>query len=64
MTNLALKAAHFAAATLNNPFGIGTLSLTLIVVPIIGMHMLLVKWFPMLPTILMNHVHTNKRYDY
>jgi hypothetical protein len=39
MTNLALKAAHFAAATLNNPFGIGTLSLILIVVPIIGMHM-------------------------
>ena len=37
MTSAALKAAHFAAATLNNPFGIGVLSLSLIVVPIIGM---------------------------
>jgi hypothetical protein len=39
MSNIALKAAHFASATLNNPFGIGTLSLALIVVPIIGMHL-------------------------
>jgi hypothetical protein len=37
MTNIALKAAHFAAATLNNPFGVGALSLALIVVPIVGM---------------------------
>jgi len=28
---------HMAAATLNNPFGIGTLGLMLITVPIIGM---------------------------
>ena len=39
MTHIALKAAHFAAATLNNPFGIGTLSLALVVVPIFGMHL-------------------------
>jgi hypothetical protein len=38
MTQIALKAAHFAAVTLNNPFGIGSLSLALVVVPIIGMH--------------------------
>jgi hypothetical protein len=37
MAHVALKAAHFAAATLNNPYGIGALSLALIVVPIIGM---------------------------
>ena len=39
MNLLAHKAAHFAAVTLNNPFGIGALSLALVVVPIIGMHM-------------------------
>jgi hypothetical protein len=39
MGNIALKAAHFASATLNNPFGIGTLSLALVFVPIIGMHL-------------------------
>lgn len=39
MTHIAHKAAHFAATTLNNPFGIGTLSLALIVVPIIGMNL-------------------------
>ena len=39
MTQIALKAAHFAAVTLNNPFGIGSLSLALVVVPIIGMHL-------------------------
>ena len=38
MTHIAHKAAHIAAVTLNNPFGIGTLSLALVVVPIIGMH--------------------------
>ena len=38
MTHIAHKAAHFAAVTLNNPFGIGSLSLALVVVPIIGMH--------------------------
>ena len=36
MNLLAHKAAHIAAVTLNNPFGIGSLSLALIVVPIIG----------------------------
>jgi len=36
---LAHKAAHIAATTLNNPLGIGVLSLALIVVPIIGMHL-------------------------
>jgi hypothetical protein len=39
MTDLAHKASHFAAATLNNPYGLGFLSLILIVVPIIGMHL-------------------------
>ena len=39
MNLLAHKAAHFAAVTLNNPFGIGTLSLALVVVPIIGMNL-------------------------
>ena len=38
MNLLAHKAAHIAAVTLNNPFGIGTLSLALVFVPIIGMH--------------------------
>ena len=33
------KLAHFAAVTLNNSFGIGTLSLALVVIPIIGMHL-------------------------
>ena len=37
MKDIALKAAHFAAATLNNPWGIGSLSFILIFVPIIGM---------------------------
>jgi hypothetical protein len=39
MTHIALKAAHFASATLNNPFGIGTLSLALIAIPIIGIQL-------------------------
>ena len=39
LSSLAHKAAHIAATTLNNPLGIGTLSLSLIVVPIIGMHL-------------------------
>jgi len=39
MTQIALRAAHFAAATLNNPYGLGFLSLILIVVPIIGMQL-------------------------
>ena len=38
MTHIAHIAAHFASVTLNNPFGIGSLSLALVVVPIIGMH--------------------------
>ena len=37
MSNIALKAAHFASATLNNPWGVGSLSFILIFVPIIGM---------------------------
>jgi len=36
---IAHKAAHIAATALNNPLGIGSLSLALIVVPIIGMHL-------------------------
>ena len=39
MGNIALKAAHLAAATLNNPFGIGGLSFFLVFVPIVGMHL-------------------------
>tara|TARA_R100001510_G_scaffold40857_1_gene37222 strand:- start:4 stop:180 length:177 start_codon:yes stop_codon:yes gene_type:complete len=39
LSSIAHKAAHIAAATLNNPFGIGSLSLILIVVPIIGMYL-------------------------
>ena len=39
MVDLAHKASHFAAATLYNPYGLGFLSLILIVVPIIGMHL-------------------------
>ena len=39
LSSLAHKASHFAAATLNNPYGLGFLSLILIVVPIIGMHL-------------------------
>ena len=35
---LKLLLQSIASLTLNNPFGIGTLSLALIVVPIIGMH--------------------------
>lgn len=31
--------AHFAATVLNNPLGIGGLSLALVVVPIIGMNL-------------------------
>ena len=38
MTHIAHKAAHLAVVTLNNPFGIGALSLALVVVPIIRMH--------------------------
>tara|TARA_R110002074_G_scaffold79087_1_gene178581 strand:- start:85 stop:252 length:168 start_codon:yes stop_codon:yes gene_type:complete len=37
MGNIALKAAHFASATLNNPWGVGSLSFILIIVPVIGM---------------------------
>jgi len=37
MGNIALKAAHFASATLNNPWGVGSLSFILIVIPILGM---------------------------
>jgi len=33
------EVAHFAAWTLNNPIGIGTLSFLLVFVPIIGMHL-------------------------
>jgi len=39
MSNITLKAAHFASVILNNPYGIGVLSLSLIVVPIFGMHL-------------------------
>ena len=39
LSSIAHKAAHFAAATLNNPLGIGGLSVALVVVPIIGMHL-------------------------
>ena len=39
LSSIAHKAAHFAAATLNNPFGIGTLGMLLVFVPIIGMHL-------------------------
>ena len=37
MGNIALKAAHFASATLNNPWGVGSLSFILVFVPVIGM---------------------------
>ena len=39
LSSIAHKAAHFAAVTLNNPYGIGSLSIALVVVPIIGMHL-------------------------
>ena len=39
LSSLARQAAHFAAATLNNPYGLGFLSLILIGVPIIGIHL-------------------------
>ena len=39
MSILVHRAAHFAAATLNNPLGVGLLSLGLVVVPVIGMHL-------------------------
>ena len=39
LSSLAHKAAHFAASTLNNPLGIGTLGMLLVFVPIIGMHL-------------------------
>ena len=39
LSSIAHKAAHFAAATLNNPLGIGTLGMLLVFVPIIGMHL-------------------------
>ncbi len=39
LSGIAHKMAHFAAATLNNPFGLGTLALLLVFVPIIGMHL-------------------------
>jgi|TARA_A100001035_G_scaffold119846_1_gene94180 hypothetical protein len=37
LSSIIHKAGHIAAFTLNNPFGIGILSLSLVVVPIIGM---------------------------
>ena len=37
MGNIALKAAHFASTALNNPWGVGSLSFILIVIPVIGM---------------------------
>ena len=39
LSSIAHKAAHFAATTLNNPLGIGTLGILLVFVPIIGMHL-------------------------
>jgi len=39
LSSIAHKAAHFAAVTLNNPYGIGGLSIALVVVPISGMHL-------------------------
>ena len=39
LSSIAHKAAHFAASTLNNPLGIGTLGMLLVFVPIIGMHL-------------------------
>ena len=39
MSVLVHRAAHFAAATLNNPLGVGLLSLGLEVVPVFGMHL-------------------------
>ena len=39
LSSIAHKAAHIAAATLNNPLGIGTLGILLVFVPIIGMHL-------------------------
>ena len=39
LSSIAHKAAHFAASTLNNPLGIGGLSVALVVIPIIGMHL-------------------------
>ena len=36
LSGIAHKAAHFAAATLNNPFGIGILGLLLVFVPVLG----------------------------
>ena len=39
LSSIAHKAAHLAAATLNNPLGIGGLSFLLVFVPIIGMHL-------------------------
>ena len=37
MSRISLMAAHFASVTLNNPWGIGSLSFILIVVPVLGM---------------------------
>ena len=39
LSSIAHRVAHFAATTLNNPLGIGTLGLLLVFVPIIGMHL-------------------------
>ena len=39
LSSIAHKAAHLAAATLNNPLGIGGLSFFLVFVPIVGMHL-------------------------
>jgi hypothetical protein len=39
LSSIAHKVGHIAALTLTNPIGIGTLSLLLVFVPIIGMHL-------------------------
>ena len=39
LSSIIHKAGHIAAFTLNNPFGIGTLSFKQVVVPIIGMNL-------------------------
>jgi len=36
LSGIVHKVAHFAAATLNNPYGIGTLGFLLVCVPILG----------------------------
>mgnify|MGYP000594782049 CR=1 FL=1 len=46
LSSIAHKAAHLAAATLNNPLGIGGLSFLLVFVPIIGMHLVQYPMYP------------------